>query len=295
MTAATPLKAAIEVSCVSYTYPEGTVALSEIDLVIGEGEFVALLASNGSGKTTLIKVMIGLLTPRSGSVKIHGSDIRHISRKLLYQQIGLVFQNPQDQLFGATVLEDVSFGPRNLDLPEAEVRERVREALESVCAWDLRERAIHHLSFGQQKRVAIAGVLAMRPSILILDEPTASLDPAGEAMIMRLLNEFNRERNMTIVLATHSVDVLPLFADQIAVLHRGEHVRWGTPEEIFSDHEMIERTALRLPCISSLFHEMRHHHRLKFEDLPLTVGEAKQRLLTLIPDDLIPGAQEGEA
>ncbi len=288
-------KIAVDIREVSFTYPEGTRALSNINLHVGEGEFIALLASNGSGKTTLIKVLVGLLTPQEGRVFIRGDDIQNLSRETLYQHIGLVFQNPQDQLFAATVLEDVAFGPRNLGLGEDDVQARVSEALNAVSAWELRDRAIHHLSFGQQKRVAIAGVLAMHPSILVLDEPMASLDPAGEAMMMRLLHTLNQERNMTIVLATHSVDVLPLFAHQIVVLHRGEQHRWGTPEDIFSDHEMLKRTGLRLPYVSRLFDEMKRYDGVPLGDLPLTIGEARQRLLELISEgDLLPaiGASE---
>ena len=191
---------AIETSKVCFTYEEGTRALQDVDFRVSPGEFVALLASNGSGKTTLIKVLVGLLKPQKGEVRINGHDIRHLASNKLCQHVGLVFQNPNDQLFGATVEEDVAFGPRNLGLPEPEVQQRVAESLESVAALELRDRAIHHLSFGQQKRVMLAGVLAMRPSTLILDEPTAGLDPAGEALMMHLLNRLNREQGITVIL-----------------------------------------------------------------------------------------------
>ena len=181
-----------------------------------------MLASNGSGKTTLIKVLVGLLEPQDGTININGQNIRKLTRKDLCRQIGLVLQNPVDQLFAATVEEDVAYGPRNLGLTIEEVDQRVAESLESVAALELRRRPIHHLSFGEQKRVSMAGVLAMRPSTLILDEPTAGLDPAGEALMMRLLNRLNREQGITVILATHSVDLLPLFADRIYVLRHGK-------------------------------------------------------------------------
>jgi cobalt/nickel transport system ATP-binding protein len=278
---------AIEAREVSFTYDEGTQALQAIDFHAEKGEFIAMLASNGSGKTTLIKALVGLLKPQKGEIRICGEDIQSITSKELYQRIGLVFQNPNDQLFATTVEEDVSFGPRNLKLPEQEVQRRVKESLESVGASDLCERAIHHLSFGQQKRVALAGALAMRPSILILDEATAGLDPAGEIMMMHLLNKLNREQGVTIILATHSVDMLPLFADRIYVLRHGRVLRHGTAEDVLCDHEMLDRASLRLPYVSGLLHEMKQYDGVPIDGLPLTVGAARKRLLELIPPDLI--------
>lgn len=277
----------IDASGVCFTYQEGTQALADVDFRVRSGEFVAMLASNGSGKTTLIKVLVGLLKPQAGKIRIHGEDIGAIARIDLYQRMGLVFQNPNDQLFAPTVEEDVAFGPRNLGLAESKVSQRVSEALEAVAAVDLRGRAIHHLSFGEQKRVAMAGVLAMKPSVLILDEPTAGLDPAGEDMMMRLLNQLNRQSGITIILATHLVDTLPLFADRIYVLNRGRVLCQGSAEEVFSDHDMLNRASLRLPYISTLLHEMKKYDGLPINGLPLTVGEARKRLMELIPEELI--------
>lgn len=287
-------KFAIETSEVCFTYEEGTRALQDVDFRVSPGEFVALLASNGSGKTTLIKVLVGLLKPQKGEVRINCREINRIAAHELCQHVGLVFQNPNDQLFAATVEDDVAFGPRNLGLPESEVERRVKESLESVAALDLRERAIHHLSFGQQKRVMLAGVLAMRPSTLILDEPTAGLDPAGEAMMMHLLNRLNREQGITVILATHSVDMLPLFSDRIYVLNLGRVLRQGPAEEIFLDTDMIDRAGLRLPYISGLLYEMKRYDGVPINGLPLTVGEARKRLLELIPGDLIIRQFEGD-
>ncbi len=280
---------AVEAEDVSFVYPEGTTALDGVDFRVPRGEFVALLASNGSGKSTLIKVLAGLLKPRKGTVRIGGRDIRRFSSAALYREIGVVFQDPDDQLFCASVEEDVAFGPRNLGLPEVEVQNRVSTALEAVGSIGLRNRAVHHLSFGEKKRVAVAGVLAMTPSTLILDEATAGLDPAGEALMMRLLNRQNREEGITVILATHSVDLLPLFADRICVLKHGKVLKEGTAEEIFCDQEMIRRAGLRLPSISGLLHDMKRYDGVPIEGLPLTVGEARKRLLELIPEALIVG------
>jgi cobalt/nickel transport system ATP-binding protein len=278
---------AIETSKVCYTYEEGTVALEDVDFEVKSGEFTALLGSNGSGKTTLLKMLVGLLKSRRGDVLINGRNIRSIKASELFQNIGFVLQNPNDQLFGATVEEDVAFGPKNLRLTEVEVRQRVEESLESVCALDLIHREIHHLSFGQQKRVMLAGVLALRPSILILDEPTAGLDPAGEALMMQLLNRLNREKGITIVLATHSVDLMPLFADRIYVLNKGKVLRQGHANEVFRDNDMIECAGLRLPYISELLYQMKRFDGVPINGLPLTVGDARKRLLELIPENLI--------
>ena len=278
---------AIAVTGAHYTYDDGTEALAGIDFHVEEGEFVAILGSNGSGKTTLINLLVGLLKPRSGEIMISGRASGGLSAEELHQRVGLVFQNPNDQLFAATVEEDVAFGPRNLSLPEAEVERRVTEALAAVAALPLRGRAIHHLSFGEQKRVSLAGVMAMRPSVLILDEPTAGLDPAGEAQMMQLLKKLNREEGLTVILATHSVDMLPLFANRIYVLDHGRVLQEGPAEEIFCHQEMIVRAKLRLPYVSRLMYEMKRHDGVPIDGLPLTIGEARVQLLELIPKELI--------
>ena len=278
---------AIEVTGVHFTYDDGTAALSGVDFHVEEGEFIAVLGSNGSGKTTLINLLVGLLKAQAGRIGICGRPIGELSAEDLYQRVGLVFQNPNDQLFAATVEEDVAFGPRNLNLPEAEVQQRVASALGAVAALPLAGRAIHHLSFGEQKRVSLAGVLAMRPAVLILDEPTAGLDPAGEAQMMQLLKKLNRDEGMTIILATHSVDMLPLFANRIYVLDRGRVLQEGPSEEIFCHQEMIDRAKLRLPYVSRLMYEMKRHDGVPIDGLPLTIGEARVQLLELIPKELI--------
>ena len=284
---------AVDVQGVSFTYDDGTEALAGIDFRVEEGEFVAVLGSNGSGKTTLIQLLVGLLKAKRGQIAIGGREIGSLTAAELYQRVGLVFQNPNDQLFAATVEEDCAFGPRNLNLPETEVQRRVTEALAAVMALPLRGRAIHHLSFGEQKRVSLAGVLAMQPAVLILDEPTAGLDPAGEAQMMQLLKNLNREERMTVVLATHSVDMLPLFASRIYVLDRGRVLQEGPAEEIFCHQEMIVRAKLRLPYVSRLMYEMKRHDGVPINGLPLTIGEARAQLLELIPKDMIlPGIEE---
>ena len=284
---------ALDASGVTFAYDDGTEALRGVDFQVETGEFVAILGSNGSGKTTLIHLLVGLLKAKAGEVRVGGRKIGDLAAEELYQRVGLVFQNPNDQLFAATVEEDVAFGPRNLKLPEEEVRRRVTEALAAVAALPLAGRAIHHLSFGEQKRVSLAGVLAMRPAVLILDEPTAGLDPEGEAQMLQLLKRLNREEGMTIILATHSVDMLPLFANRIYVLDGGRVLQEGPAAEIFCHQEMIVRAKLRLPYVSRLMYEMKRHDGVPIDGLPLTIGEAREQLLELIPKGLIlPGLEE---
>ncbi len=283
---------AIEAERIWFAYPDGFVALEDVTFRVDTGEFVAMLASNGSGKTTLIKVLVGLLTPRLGAVRVGGRDLSSYTPSDLYQRVGLVFQNPNDQLVCATVAEDVAFGPRNLGLPAAEIECRVAEALAAVGAGPLHGRAVHHLSFGEQKRVAIAGVLAMRPRILILDEPTAGLDPAGEHGMMRLLGDLNREQGITVVLATHLVDTLPLFADRIYLLNHGRVLNEGPADHVFRDYELLQRASLRLPYISHLLDELKRFDGVPINGLPLTIGEARRQLLELIPADVISAKTE---
>jgi len=281
------VSAAVQARGLCYTYQEGTQALFDVEFTARQGEFTALLASNGSGKTTLLKTLVGLLKPQKGHVLVEGADIRKMSAAQLYGTVGVVFQNPDDQLFAPTVSEDVAFGPRNMGLSRQEVARRVDEALFRVCAGHLRDKAVHHLSYGEKKRVALAGALAMGSRILILDEPTAGLDPVGEEGMTRLLSGLNRESGVTIVLATHSIDLLPLFADQIYVLKNGRTIKCGPAEEIFRDHDMLKSAGLRLPYVSALLHQLKHRDGVPINGLPLTIGEARKRMLELIPESAL--------
>jgi cobalt/nickel transport system ATP-binding protein len=191
----------------------------------------------------------------------------------------MVFQNPADQLFATSVEQDVAFGPRNLGLADAEVSARVKEALAAVGMLALRDRPIHHLSFGQQKRVCLAGVLAMQPPILLLDEPTAGLDPVGEAQMIELLMELNRRQKITLVLATHCVDFLPVRADRIYVLADGRVRQVGTPREVFANPDRAAEAGLRIPLVAQLFHAYCEACGASGDELPLTIAEAQQRML----------------
>ena len=266
----------------SFTYPDGTAALSDIRLDVARGEFCGILGSNGSGKTTLLKVMDGLIRAYRGSVLLDGQDVLKLHARDIYRKVGLVFQNPDDQLFAQSVADDVAFGPRNMGFAEAEVRLRVEKALASVEMAEYGGKDIHNLSYGQKKRVCIAGLLAMGHEILLLDEPTAGLDPMGEHRMMELLSRLNREDGVTIVMATHSVDLVPLFLHRLHILSRGRIVRGGTPEEVFTAPGEMEQVKLRLPHIAELIHRLRDEDRLPFGRLPLTIGEARRDIVEMV-------------
>jgi len=263
----------------SFRYPDGTAALSDILLDVMPGEFCGILGSNGSGKTTLLKLLDGMIKDFNGTVLLDGDNIRRLSPRQIYGKVGLVFQNPDDQLFAHSVYEDAAFGPRNMGLDEEEVRRRVAEALEAVEMAELAAKDIHNLSYGQKKRVCIAGLLAMGHEILLLDEPTAGLDPMGEYRMMEILTRLNRDSGVTIVMATHSVDLVPVFLSRLHILSRGRLVRSGTPEEVFSNRDDLAGVKLRLPYIAELIHQLKTGDSLPFRRIPLTVGEARRDIL----------------
>ncbi len=277
----------LEIQNISYRYEDGTKALDDISISITRGDFAGLLASNGGGKTTLLKTIVGLIEPATGAILLDGTPLGKLRRKELSTAIGLVFQNPNDQLFAATVEEDVAFGPKNLGLSDDEVEERVRTSLDLVDLAHVAKKPIHHLSFGQQKRACIAGVLAMRPDILLLDEPTAGLDPKSESNLLHVLGKLNKEAGVTVIIATHMVDLMPLFVDHIYVLKDGKLSIEGTPEAVFSSTEVMEEVDLRLPYITHLVEELKRKDHLPLDELPLTIKDARSKLVSLIQEEML--------
>ncbi|MDI6702452.1 ATP-binding cassette domain-containing protein [Methanothermobacter wolfeii] len=269
----------IEAVDITYTYPDGTEALRGINFHAEKGEMIALLGPNGAGKSTLFLHFNGILRPTSGKVVVDGEEIDYSKSGLsrVRQKVGIVFQNPDDQLFAPRVAEDVAFGPLNMGLPEDEVERRVRESLERVGMAGYEDRPPHHLSGGEKKRVAIAGILAMEPEIMVLDEPTSGLDPRGASQILRLLHELN-DAGMTIIISTHDVDMTPLYADRVYVISNGEIISEGTPHSVFSDIETVRGADLRLPRIAHLIEILQKEDDIQFGDYPLTIGEARRKL-----------------
>lgn len=270
----------LETIKLSYTYPKGIKALREVDFRVERAEIVAVIGANGAGKTTLFKHFNGLLRPTSGKVLVQGEEITDRNLVQVRKTVGLVFQNPDDQLFAPTVFEDVAFGPRNLGLSEDVVEHRVKEALRLVGMQNFEDRAIHELSFGEKKRVAIAGVLAMEPLMLVLDEPTSGLDPEGVRHILRLMKAL-RKRGFSVVFSTHDVDVVPEVADRVYLLHHGRVEAQGTAEEVF---QRIDEAHLRLPYVAQLLREIeREGYPVRIR---LTVREAKREILKLFGETL---------
>lgn len=272
----------IEAQNLSFTYPDGTNALTGINLQVKKGEFIGILGANGSGKTTLLKLLNGLLKPIKGNVLLSQKDIRSIDKDALFRRVCTCFQNPDHQLFAPTVAQDIAFGPINMGLPQEEIEERVNNSLSAVGMSGCGNRPISALSFGQKKRICLAGVLAMRPEVILLDEPTSSLDPHGVNDIMRLLKDLNKSKEVTLVMSTHSVDLVPLFIDRLIVLNKGTMVREGSPKEVFLDAEMIKLAKLRLPLIGELFDIMKKEDGLYVDGLPLTIAEARAELKELL-------------
>lgn len=269
---------AIEAKEVCFSYPDGAAVLKGINISIPKGEFAGVLGGNGSGKTTLLRLLNGLLKPAQGDILIEGKNIKSINRDALFTKVCTMFQNPEDQLFSSTVSQDIAFGPTNMGLSREVVSQRVRSALEAVEMSDCAQRPIHALSFGQKKRVCLAGVLAMDPEIILLDEPTSCLDPAGVSSIMQLLKNLNKRKGITFVMSTHSVDLVPVFIDRVIVLNKGIVVHDGPPQAVFSDSDKLKSAKLRLPHIGHLFEVLKNEDGYDITHLPLTVGEAREEI-----------------
>ncbi len=248
----------IKTEGLEYAYPDGTQALKGISIAIEKGTKIAFVGNNGSGKSTLFLHFNGTLRPIRGKVIIEGNPIKYDRKSLinLRKKVGIVFQDPDDQLFAPTVKQDVAFGPLNLGLPKDEVDRHVKYALKSVGMEAYADKPPHFLSGGQKKRVAIAGVLAMEPEIIVMDEPASGLDPQGSAEIIDILDELNAD-GKTIVLSTHDVDLAAKWADSICVLNEGKNIKHGTPHQIFADHAVISSTGLRLPTFVQTFRELK--------------------------------------
>lgn len=233
----------IELSALKHAYPDGHLALDGVDLHIHPGERVALLGPNGAGKTTLVLHLNGILTPASGHVAVSGLPVTREHLREVRRQVGIVFQDPDDQLFMTTVAQDVAFGPRNLGLSSAEVDERVADALDAVGMSEVAERAPHHLSFGQKRRVAVATVLAMRPEILVLDEPSSNLDPASR----RELADIVEGLDITVLMVTHDLPYALQLCERSVVLSHGRVVGDGPTRQVLADEELMRAHRLELP------------------------------------------------
>ena len=248
----------LSIKNLSYRYPDGTHALKNVSMEILKGQKVAIMGPNGAGKSTLFSHFNGLTEPKSEYLEIDGKKMEYDKKTLLEirQKVGIVFQDPNDQLFAPTVKEDVAFGPMNLGLSYEEVEKRVDEALTLVGMEKFKDKTPHHLSGGQQKRVAIAGIIAMKPEIMILDEPTAGLDPQGVDKVLDILNNLNKE-GMTIVISSHDIEMVNGFAEKIFVLNEGEILASGDKNEIFSNKELLKEAHLKAPITTEILYQLK--------------------------------------
>ncbi|MHA1595777.1 MAG: energy-coupling factor ABC transporter ATP-binding protein [Candidatus Baldrarchaeia archaeon] len=237
----------IEACCIEHVYPDGTRAICNLEFYVKKGECVAILGPNGAGKTTLLLHLNGILLPTKGSVIVKGIPVTKRNLPKIRKIVGMVFQNPDDQLFAPTVEQDVAFGPLCQKLPIEEVRRRVEWALKVTGLEEVRHKPPHHLSGGQKKRAAIAGVLAMRPEILVLDEPVAGLDPESKMTILGILKDLKERGGLTLVIATHDVEVAAILADRIYLMKNGSIIAEGEPRRIFSDEELLHMASLYPP------------------------------------------------
>ncbi len=266
----------VKIKDLYYTYErsdgEKIEALKGLDLTVHEGEFIAILGHNGSGKSTLARLLNGLLEPLSGDVEVMGMNTKDSTKIFeIRRALGLVFQNPDNQMVATVVEEDVAFGPENLGLPSEEIVRRVDHALELVEMERERMRAPHLLSGGQKQRVAIAGILAIDPAIIVLDEPTAMLDPIGRREIMRTLKRLHEEEKKTVILITHFMEEA-ILADRVVVLSDGKLMMEGTPREIFARTEELTELALDVPVVTKIAHLL-HEDGLTDMPVALTVEE----------------------
>ena len=255
----------IVIKQLNYVYMSGgpyeTKALNDVNLTIGDGEFIGLIGHTGSGKSTLVQHLNGLLMPSSGRILVDGMDLadKATDRRAVRQRVGLVFQYPENQLFEETVEKDIAFGPKNLGLDDNEIARRVKDAMRRVALdYDkLHERSVFELSGGQMRRVAIAGVLAMEPQVLVLDEPCAGLDPRGREEILGLIKKLHEEAGTTIVMVSHSMDDVASLAERVIVMNHGEIAMDGAPRDVFSCGEELRGMGLDVPQAVLLAQKLR--------------------------------------
>lgn len=270
----------METKQLCFNYPDGTPALKDLSIQIQKGKTTGILGGNGAGKSTLFLNLNGILRPTSGQVYHKNLPISYSSKSLnqLRQSVGIVFQDPDTQLFSASVYQDVSFGVVNLGIPESEAHLRTENALKRTGTYELRQKPTHSLSYGQKKRVALAGIIAMEPEVLILDEPTAGLDPQGVSEIMQLIRELQQDLGIAILIATHDMDLVPMYCDYIYLLNQGEIVGCGSPDEIFNQPSLLRQIHLRLPRIGHLMELLKTKDGFPIEGLPVSISHARKEL-----------------
>jgi cobalt/nickel transport system ATP-binding protein len=263
----------IHVDCASHTYPDGSVGIHDMCFSVLKHEIVALCGPNGSGKSTLIEHLNGILTPSEGEIWVNGKSITGGEQSDLWKEVGVVFQRSDDQLFAPTVLDDVMFGPLNMGMPAEEAKAAAMDALEAVGAADLVHKLPNYLSGGQKRLVSIAGILAMKPKVIALDEPTSDLDPVNAGRIEHLITDFKERFSISVVIATHDLDFAARVADRVCLVKNGSVFAEGTPEEVFYDLALIAEAGLNVPQIVRIYLEYCALHGIEPQDHPILMEE----------------------
>ncbi len=276
--AANTLGDIIHVDCVSHVYPDGSQGIHNMCFHVHEREIVAICGGNGSGKSTLLEHLNGLLVPSTGKVYVMGEELTGRIKDEIWRYVGLVFQRPDDQLFAPTVLDDVMFGPLNMGIGLEEARVKALEALDSVGAEGVLDRVPAYLSGGQKRLVAIAGILAMRPKVIALDEPTADLDPEHSRLIDRIIRDLRERFGISVVFATHDVDMAARLADRVCLMKRGSIIAEGTPREIFYDDRLVKSTGLCVPQVVRIYNDFCAQTHREPTGRPLSVDELMEAL-----------------
>jgi cobalt/nickel transport system ATP-binding protein len=261
------------VDCASHVYPDGTRGIHELCFRVYKGEIVALCGPNGAGKSTLIEHLNGLLQPSSGRVTVLGKETGGKGIPELWRLVGVVFQRSDDQLFAPTVLDDVMFGPLNLGLPPDQAARRARDALAAVGAPDLETKMPAYLSGGQKRLVAIAGILAMDPPIIVFDEPTSDLDPVHGAVIEGIIRDLRDQRGKSVVIATHDLELASRLANRVCLVKGGSLIAEGSPREIFYDRDLLREAGLLEPSTVRFFRDLCREYGIDSPDRPLTLEE----------------------
>ena len=281
----------LETKNLSYVYSDGTpfrvTAINNVNISIEKGEFVGIIGHTGSGKSTLVQHLNGLLTPSSGEVLLDGKNINEskITRRQARFKVGLCFQYPEYQLFESTVYKDISFGPKNMGLSEDEIDNRVKKAADFVgLKSDMLNKSPFDLSGGEKRRVAIAGVMAMEPEILILDEPSAGLDPRGRDMIAEMISSYRKTTGSTVIIVSHSMEDVAKSADKVLVMNKSEVEMFGTVNEVFSKVERLADIGLNVPQLTQIFLNLKHNGMAVRTDI-YTIENAEAELLRLLREE----------
>ncbi len=277
-----PDRELIHVDCASHTYPDGSVGIHEMCFSVLKDEIVVLCGPNGSGKSTLIEHLNGLLIPSQGDIWVGGRSITHGERTDLWKEVGIVFQQSDDQLFAPTVLDDVMFGPLNLGMDPEKAKTEAMQALTAVGAELLVSKLPNYLSGGQKRLVSIAGVLAMKPRIIALDEPTSDLDPVHSGMIEQLILRLRDQFRISVVIATHDLDLAARIADRVCLVKNGSVFAEGRPGEVFYDPDLIREAGLRLPDTVMTYLEYCKKRGIEPRDRPIT----REQLVNILSSDV---------